>query len=158
MPLIDLIKFLNLASGHPITLDDWLENYADRSINEPLAFADAVPGLLNFHYEALVEHDFTVLTQATGLVLKGEADVGQGLQRVVRKKGYGDWKNWFTPHDVTFFRPALQPYLDRYYPQADWDLETNPKIDPTHGSVYVRRIINEARSNAGLPLLHLENQ
>ena len=72
---------------------------------------------------------------------------------MVRTKGYGSWRSWFTPEDVAVLRPMLQPYLDRYYPGADWNLDPSPKLDPAHGSVYVKRLISEQRARRNLPPL-----
>lgn len=148
--LCELIADFTRLQGGDFVFDRWLASYAKRSIAEPLAFADARPELIDYRYEALVAHDFTAVTAATGFALHGEAEVGAQLQRVVRRKGYGDWRNWFTEHDVALFQPVLQPYLDRFYPQADWQLSDAPAIEPAHGSDYVRRIINEARGIARL--------
>ncbi|HVR89778.1 MAG TPA: hypothetical protein VHG29_01635 [Novosphingobium sp.] len=72
------------------------------------------------------------------------------MQRLARSKQYGQWNNWFTERDVAALQPALQPYLDRFYPQADWRLSARPMIDPAHGSAYVRRLVNEARAASAL--------
>jgi hypothetical protein len=151
--LSDLIAdFLKLSSAS-VSFEQWLVGYSARAIHEPLAFAEAKPDLIDFRYESMVDHEFRQLNAAIGMTLNGEANVGLGLQRVVRSKGYGDWRNWFTESDVDLLQPVLQPYLDRYYPQASWHLSANPIINPAHGSHYVRRVINEARANAGLTLL-----
>ena len=148
--LSELIADFTTLQGGDFAFEQWLTCYTKRAVTEPLAFADARPELTDYRYEALVAHDFTAVTAATGLALAGEADVGAQLQRVVRRKGFGDWRNWFTERDVALFQPALQPYLDRFYPQADWQLSDAPAIEPAHGSDYVRRIINEARGIARL--------
>lgn len=148
--LIDLIGDFMRLQGLEFVAADWLAAYSKRAVTDPLAFADGRPELVDYRYEALVEQDFAAVTAATGLTLHGEADVGPQLRRVVRRKGFGDWCNWFTPVDVAAFQPVMQPYLARFYPEADWDLAATPAIDPAHGSRYVRRVIDEARGLSGL--------
>ena len=85
-----------------------------------------------------------------GVKLRGDASVAAELARVVRTKGYGGWKDWFTAEDVNYLRPVLQPFLDRFYRGADWELNASPSLPAEFGSGYVERIVNDRRASANL--------
>ena len=141
---------LERAAGSPSC---WLERYRDHGVARPLQFHAERPQLPIFRYEQLVDGCFETLEAILRLPLAGSATLPPILGRVVRTKGYGAWRNWFTPADVAELRPMLQPYLDRYYPAADWDLSQAPALDPSFGSRYVERVINERRASWGVPPL-----
>jgi len=48
-------------------------------------------------------------------------------------------------------RPVLQPFLDRYYPEADWELSVSPSIPAEYGSLYIERIVNDQRATMKMP-------
>ena len=106
-----------------------------------------------FRYEQLVDSQFADLEAALDLRLAGSATVPPALERVVRTKRYGAWRDWFTREDVDALREAMTPYLGRYYPSADWDLKPSPRLDPDEGSRYVERIVAERRALESLPPL-----
>ena len=71
-------------------------------------------------------------------------------KRVVRSRAYGNWKNWFTPEDIDYFRSSYLTYMNQFgYPDT-WDLNDVPVIDPETSSRYVRRLINEASETRAL--------
>ena len=120
------------------------------SIAAPITFADTHPDLIQIRYEDLVDGNLASLSETLGLSLGSQADVGPELQRVVRTRSYGNWADWFTEADIELFRPLLQPYLDRHYPEADWNLKSVPRIAPEHASRYVLRILSDRRRVLGL--------
>lgn len=145
-----LCSFCELQ-GERFDQKEWVADYAGKAIAEPLQFAAEHPELFQFRYEDLVDRNFAGLGDYLGLPLEGEAVVADVVRRVVRTRAYGGWRDWFSPDDVIALRPVLQPYLDRYYPTADWSLEPTPSIDPAHGSRYVMRIVDERRAASWLP-------
>ena len=151
--LSEILEAVIRARGWTDSLDAWLATYQHKSIALPMAHADAHPELVKVRYEDMVDGRLAALSETVGLELHGKAEVGPQLQRVVRSRGHGDWRHWFTPADVELLRPILQPYLDRYYPHADWSLAREPVINPDHASRYVRRIMNERRALLRLPPL-----
>lgn len=153
VPLIDVIQ----ASERQLqtTSQPWAKRYAAQAVERPLAFHASRPRLPVFHYEQMIDGQFEPLEDILGFPLKGSHTVPPALERVVRTKARGTWRNWFTPSDVDAIRPILQPYLDRYYPKADWDLDSAPRIDSNHGSRYVVRLINERRASLDLAALPL---
>jgi hypothetical protein len=129
---------------------DWIDQYHRRGVQEPLRFHRERPEIPVFRYEQMVDGRFDDLETIVGLPLGGAPTVPPDLQRVVRTKSYGAWREWFTPEDVDALRPLLQPYLDSYYPDASWELGPAPRLDPKYGSAYVESIINERRGLWGL--------
>jgi hypothetical protein len=148
--LIEAFDALERAVG---ARTDWVDRYRDRGVTRPLRFHDERPQLHVFRYEQLIEERFEDLQAFLGVGLTGSATVSPLLDRVVRTKSSGSWRDWFTREDVNAFRPIFGPYLDRYYPAADWNLGATPLLDPEFGSLYVARVINERRALWGLPPL-----
>jgi hypothetical protein len=134
-------------------LADWTARHRRSTILQPLRFHQEHDRLFVYRYESMVDRRFRDLEEYLGLPLVGPAEVDREVSRVVRTKSYGSWRDWFTPPDIDFFRPLLQPFLDRYYPDADWDLSPSPRILPEHASRYVERIVNERRALEGIPPL-----
>jgi hypothetical protein len=156
VPLLRLVTAFDALEQAAGAASSWLKRYGEDGVTAPLSFHDARPHLLLFHYEDMVEGRFAALEAQLGLPLAGSATVPPALRRVERSKGSGGWRSWFTPADVDVFRPILQPYLDIYYPRADWNLDPSPRLDPEHGSAYAERVINERRGLWKLPLLRTE--
>lgn len=152
MRLLRTFDQLEREVGSPAS---WRERYEGKGVVQPLRYHERQPALPVFRYEQLVDGEFEPLEAILGFSLGGAATVPSELQRVVRTRSYGAWRNWFTPEDVDTLRPIFLPYLERYYPGAEWDLAHSPAIDPDHGSIYVERVINERRTLSGLPPLLL---
>ena len=152
LTLLDTIASL---AGEPFSTAMWADDYGDRAIRKPLEFHRQRSHVHVFRYEDMVDGDFAALEKYLGMTLTGKAEVGPEVQRVVRRKTYGDWRNWFTEGDVEIIRPVLKPYLDRYYPGAEWHLNEAPRVSPEHASRYVERIVNERRAEDGLAPFHL---
>ena len=86
-----------------------------------VSYHDTFPGYELFHYEDLVDERFNDLEAYLGFALTGDAQVGPRLSRVVRTKGSGDWRNWFTAADVERFRPIYADYMQRHGYKDDWE-------------------------------------
>jgi len=153
VPLVRLLAAYDRLEAGLGAPSDWRQRYGRDGVERPLAFHALRPRLASYRYDDLVAGRFGALEAAIGHPLSGAAEVPPVLGRVVRTKGSGAWRSWFTPEDVAQLRPLLQPYLDRYYPRADWDLSPSPVLDPGEGSLYAARVIAERRALAGLPPL-----
>jgi hypothetical protein len=153
IPVLRLIEAFERLERQAGGRADWLEQYRSRGLAEPLRFHDARPRLAMFRYEDLVDSRFASLEAALDMPLGGSATVPPALERVVRTKRYGAWRHWFTREDVDTLRPAMTPFLDRYYPDGDWDISPSPHLDSAQGSDYVERIVNERRALLDLPPL-----
>lgn len=146
VPLLRLLERFDALETSAGTPSSWRERYHLRGVECPLRFHDERPRLPVFRYEQLVNGDFSTVEAILGLPLRGDAAVPPTLQRVSRTKSKGSWRDWFTTEDANALRPVLEPFLDRYYPKADWSLATEPRIDPQHGSSYAARVMNERRA------------
>ncbi len=96
---------------------------------------------LAFKYEDLVDGRFDTLSRHLGVEIQAGAEVPRSERRIVRRKGYGDWRHWFTEEDVEVFRPIMEPFMKAAgYDTEDWRLDAEPQLDPEFASAYVRRI------------------
>jgi hypothetical protein len=148
--LCEIVRAITEVTGRATSFETWMKDYSRHSIAAPITFADTHPDLIQIRYEDLVDGNLASLSETLGLSLGSQADVGPELQRVVRTRSYGNWADWFTEADIELFRPLLQPYLDRHYPEADWNLKSVPRIAPEHASRYVLRILSDRRRVLGL--------
>jgi hypothetical protein len=99
----------------------------------------------------MIDGRFGSLEKYLGVSLRGEASVAPEVGRVMRTKSYGGWRDWLTAEDVEYLRPIVQPFLDRYYAEADWKLSLSPSIPAEHSSGYIERIVNDRRASLKLP-------
>jgi len=99
-------------------------------------------------YERFVRGDIADLSEYLGLTLSGNVEVAPSVQRVVRTRDSGDWKNWFTPEDIDYFRPTLSAVMEAFGYEDDWEFSESPTIAPAHGSLYLRRLLREQRARS----------
>jgi len=98
-------------------------------------------------YEDFVDGKFEKLNEYLGIEVSGDAEVPDFLNRVVRTKKYGNWRNWFNEKDVDFYKPLLDEYLDFFgYNSDDWDLNQNPILDPSKGSEYMLKLFTKTEN------------
>jgi hypothetical protein len=114
------------------------------------AYVTETRDALLYEHEDLVEGRYQGLERFLGFPISGKADVPKfAEQRVVRTKGLSDWRNWMTESDAEFFRPLLDPVLEKYgYDSHDWNMNRDPVIAPAHCSEYFLRLVSEARSTS----------
>jgi len=103
---------------------------------------------LLYRYEDMVAGRYGELNRYLGFPVADGAEVAEGLERVVRRKGTGDWRHWFTPADVAQYSSgALVRYMTVFgYDHDDWALSEAPTIDPEHGSAYMTALFNDHRA------------
>jgi len=94
-------------------------------------------------YEDFVDEKLDELEKYLGFKLSGSSEVIKDLQRVVRTKSYGNWKNWFTNKDVEYFKPLFKNFMNHFSYDDEWELNKEKKILPEHCSKYVKRIVEE---------------
>jgi hypothetical protein len=89
----------------------------------------------------MVDGEFEALNQYLGFTVQHEEEVPKAYGKVVRKKKYGDWRQWFTEEDVRLFKPAFAPYMEVMgYNLDDWKLDPNPVIEPRYSSEYMQSL------------------
>lgn len=90
-------------------------------------------------YEDFVKDDVAGLEEYLGFELTGSNDVGI-FTRVIRSKRAGNWRNWFTPADVELCSPVFTPFMRFFgYDTEDWELATEPVIEPELSTEYIER-------------------
>ena len=111
-----------------------------------------------FKYEDMIDGNFTNLNSYLGFSIKNDAEVPKstGKAKVARKKGYGDWRNWFVEEDVAIFKPAYLPYMEAIgYDCNDWAISSQPTIEPQFSSLYMKGLV---RGNKINPLRRLKEK
>lgn len=103
------------------------------------------PGFFQVRYEDFIHGRTAALADYLGFPLPPRVEVPTALRRVERTRGSGDWRNWFTPEDVDYFRPELSGVMRTFGFEDTWDLPPSPSVAPEHGSRYVRMIIDAQR-------------
>jgi hypothetical protein len=103
-----------------------------------------------FTFEDMVDGSTEALGDYLGFSVKDEAEVpkSSGKSKVVRKKSYGDWRQWFTEEDVEVFRSVYTPYMALIgYDCDDWALRPNQVIEPQYSSMYMTNLAKKGHSN-----------
>lgn len=115
---------------------------------------EADTGWFLYHYEAMVDGRYGELDHYLGFAVDPGATVASGLERVVRRKGAGDWRDWFTETDVAHYRTgAMQRYMETFdYDHDDWAIHPDPHIDPEHGSRYASSLFDDHRRSSALTI------
>jgi len=96
-----------------------------------------------FKYEDMVSKKLHGLNEYLGFQVEEDVEIAQstGKAKVVRKKGTGDWRHWFTEEDVELFKPAYLSYMELIdYDCNDWTLSKNPVIEPEYSSMYMQSL------------------
>ena len=110
-------------------------------------------GFFQVRYEDIIDRRLGSLEDYLGFPLSDTIEVDEKFKRVERTKGYGDWKNWFLPEDVDFFRPRLREYMQELGMPDDWDLPLHSGLKAENGSGYVMSL---ARRAGVLDSIHLD--
>lgn len=148
-----LLSTIARLDGKSFSLEKWATEYMRHSILKPLDFHDAHRDIFVFKYEEMIDRRYESLEKYLDLALKGGSTVHPSLGRVVRTKSYGGWRDWFTSEDVEYLRPVMKPFLDRYYPDSNWELNRTPLLPAEYGSGYIKRIVNDRRTLLKLPIV-----
>ena len=124
--------------------------------------AEFVKGLgsdwILFTFEDMVAQKFDALNEYLGFEVQADATVpsASGKAKVIRKKGTGDWRHWFTEEDMELFKAAFLPYMELIgYDCNDWNPDPNPVIEPEFSSVYLQSLPGKAGKNKILRFVDL---
>jgi hypothetical protein len=104
-----------------------------------------------YRFEDMVDGKYDGLNAYLGFAVRGDTEVPEstGKAKVIRKKAYGDWRHWFTPEDVEFYKPAHVPYLAAAgYDVDDWRLAEVPVIEPEYSSQYMLKLLERRRADS----------
>ncbi len=89
-------------------------------------FLEELPDVVPIRYEGLVKGELEPLERFFDFPLEGAAEVEGAHERVVRTKGSGEWRKWFTPEDHAFFSEAVSDYLREWGYATDYDPDRRP--------------------------------
>lgn len=102
-------------------------------------------------YENLIDKKLENIENYMGVSLREPVKVSQSHERVVRKKGHSDWKNWFTKDDIESFSKSFIDFMREFqYSTSSTASEVTP-IDPLFSYRYTISIINAYRKANDLP-------
>lgn len=120
-----------------------MEKMIDQRFQENLdlfmAWHDRNKNALIYKYENFVMRKFEDLSIFTEEKIFYEHSQKVVFPAIKRNGKFGEWKNWFTPEDVNFFRPRMEKFMERYGYPLDWNLPENQKINPTTSIDYIKR-------------------
>jgi hypothetical protein len=137
-----LQQVLNLIPGESLgKVADWMKSQQ----NWIYGFESGLAEYYRIKYEDFVDGDLQGLEQYLGFRLTSEAEVGEENSHVPRTRGYGDWRNWFLPEDVEFFKPLFTEYMERYGYADDWIMCEKPEISREHCTGYITRTVGLRR-------------
>jgi hypothetical protein len=139
--MVELLQVLNKLSGKDI-FGSFILRHQLGSNFDPRA-----RGYFTYKYEHFIAGQYTGLEKYLGFNLSFDGMVDAAYSRVARTKGSGDWRNWFTEHDVRYFRPVYHEYLVRYEYDLAWKLNPEPKIRAEHSTEYVMSLVRQARAS-----------
>lgn len=94
--------------------------------------------VFKLRYEDFIIGNVEKLESYLGTTLDMGASVKSHASRVSRSNSTDNWRRWFTPEDVTFYKPLLSPYLKSLgYDSEDWDLTPCERLLAKEGSEYM---------------------
>lgn len=85
-----------------------------------------------------------------GFSCAGEAELPEVYDYVPKTKSYGNWRHWFLEEDCGIFAEIFHAYLVRYGDSLEWDLNADPLIQAEYCSLYLKRVMRQAREKAAL--------
>jgi hypothetical protein len=115
-------------------------------INNIINYAKNHPEAFIMKYEDFISNNLDKLNEYLGFDISGSVVVPKKYERVTRTKSSGNWRSWFTPSDIEYFRPELLEYMKLFGYKDEWELEKEPGLDPQTGSLYLEKLLKEARS------------
>lgn len=143
IPFVTLLEEV-ISSSSLKTLDVFSDRVRDLLDRLP-ALEDMIQPCLRLHYEDFIDGKLQTLSRYIGLDIQNDISVEAEFPDVPRTKSYGNWKSWFTQEDIDFFRPIFSSFLEYYGYDSNWELNASPRIPASHGSRYVRNIVERKR-------------
>ncbi len=92
-------------------------------------------------YENFVAGETSNLEKLLGVPINTAVDIPPPRNRVVRTKGAGDWRNWFTSEDVDQLTSRLRCTAKFPDDWDSWNISDSPKIDVTFSSQYIVELL-----------------
>jgi len=118
-----------------------------------LAASRSEPVCFPYRYEDFVAGRTEPLSDYLGFPVESEVKVARSLQRVHRRGGAGDWRNWFLPADAEALRPHFADYAAAFGYDLALDRMPEPAIEAAEAELFVLRNLNRYRRRYFLPKL-----
>jgi hypothetical protein len=149
IPFIELGRYSG-HNGWPRTVEQVVEEEQHRYEQMVKFVKELADDWFLFSFEDMVEGKFEALNNYLGFEVLADAAVPSTSRhaKVIRKKASGDWRYWFTEEDVELLKPAFTPYMELIgYDCNDWNLSSQPVIEPEYSSVYMQSLPGKALKN-----------
>jgi hypothetical protein len=105
----------------------------------------ASSGFFVLRYEDFITRQLQPLEEYLGLTLSGERTVGQFNNRIRRTASCDNWKSFFLKSDIEAFKTLHHTEMETMG-FRDWETADTPSLNPEHGSVYLKRLLDEAET------------
>lgn len=135
---VSVVQIFRIMEGSGL-----MENLIDKRVEENLAlfmdWHDRNQNSFIFSYENFILGNFADLSDYLNLTVKHSSDLKVDRPGIKRTGKFGEWKNWFTPEDVAFFKPRMGKFMGRYGYFLDWNLPDSQQISPISSIDYIKR-------------------
>jgi hypothetical protein len=90
-------------------------------------------------YERFVQADLSDLSEYLGFEVKNAVASDSAMfGHIARSQGFGEYLQWFRPDDLEYFNDYFGEMLEFFEFPTDVPLPATQRIEPDHGSQYVR--------------------
>jgi len=127
------------------TIEETISKIIFDNHNYIFGFEKGLNNYFRWNYEKMIDNKNKAVERYLGFKLVKAANPDERFAHVPRTRSYGNWRDWFTPKDVDFFRPLMSEFINRYNYKQEWVLNSNPQINPEHASKYIERTIHRKR-------------
>jgi hypothetical protein len=136
LPFFRLVS--DTMTGGEAPLAQWQQDTYGRLAQQAGRLAEQCQVL---RYEDLIDGRLAELNDYLGVVVENRKEVPGRRRRVVRSRGYGDWRQWFTSEDIEFFQPMYAGYLQAMgYEAENWRLANPATLPSSSGSGYMQSL------------------
>ena len=135
---VSVVQIFRIMEGSGL-----MENMIDKRVEENLAlfmdWHDRNQNSFIFSYENFILGDFSDLSDYLNLTVNHTGELKVVRPEIKRNGKIGEWKNWFTPEDVDFFKPRMEKFMGRYCYPLDWNLPDDQQLNPITSIDYLKR-------------------
>jgi hypothetical protein len=127
------------------TVEETITKIIFEKHNYIFSFEKGLNNYFRWNYEDMIDNKNKAVERYLGFKLIKDAIPDERFAHVPRTRSYGNWRDWFTPKDVVFFKPLMSEFINRYKYNQEWKLNSSPQINPEHASKYIKRTIQRKR-------------
>jgi hypothetical protein len=96
---------------------------------------------LLYRYEDFVEENYSEISKFLGMKIAKKDELKVVFPAIKRSCGTGEWKHWFTPEDIDFFRPRMNEYMNYFGYEDIWETPRRQNINPSTSLDYLKKYI-----------------